>query len=74
VVLASPHSRGSLLLAHAVARRGLPVLAVPVGFAAWRLLPLADANGRWSPLAQAVPAASPAWFWWSGPRPSSVLK
>ena len=43
MVLASPRSRGSPRLADAVARRGLPVVAVPVGFAAWRLPPLADA-------------------------------
>lgn len=54
VFLASPHSRGSLIVAQGVARRGLPVVAFPLGFPA-SALPRLGVCGAW------VPAGSGGW-------------
>ncbi|MBK1733644.1 hypothetical protein CKO41_18150 [Thiococcus pfennigii] len=59
VMLATPASRGSLLLARSVAARGLPVVAVCWGFPA-AALPPAGA-GAWSPLGAAGPARLALW-------------
>ena len=45
VVVLAPGSKGALLLARAVARRGLPVVALPVAGAALPAL-----GGRWAPV------------------------
>jgi hypothetical protein len=65
VVLSSPHSRGSLLLARGAAARGLPVVAVCCGFGVEHLAPLGA--GHWSMLAP--PAAQTcAAVWFAGPE------
>ncbi|TCT21190.1 hypothetical protein EDC35_10443 [Thiobaca trueperi] len=60
VVVLAPHSKGSLILARAVAGRGLPVVVVPVAGAA---LPVLSAGGRWSAVSAAPLASLGAQIW-----------
>ena len=60
VFLASPSSRGSLIVALGVARRGLPVIAFPLGFSA-SALPLLGTQGRWVPVSSGV--LGRGWRW-----------
>lgn len=60
VFLASPTSRGSLIVAQGVARRGLPVVAFPLGFPAAEL-PHLGGGGAWAPVGSGFPAGG--WRW-----------
>lgn len=63
LVLLHPRSRGALLLARSVARRGLPVVALPVGCAAADL-PALDGTGPWAPARPgSMAAALRGWEW-----------
>jgi hypothetical protein len=54
VFLGSPNSRGSLIVASEVARRGLPVVGFPLGFPAEALPRLTAQGGAWVPAGEGV--------------------
>lgn len=60
VFLASPASRGSLLAARSAVVRGLPVVAVPLGFPASDLPPLG--SGRWVSVGGGLLSGASLWL------------
>jgi hypothetical protein len=63
VVLLHPHERGALLLAEEVTRRGLPVLALPLGCHA-EALPRPTGTGAWEPARWCAGVALPGALRW----------
>lgn len=63
LVLLHPRSTGAALLARTVARRGLPVLALPLGCRA-EALPALDSSGRWEPAGRVGTLALPGALCW----------